>query len=35
VVLRDIAGAVRLPGDENYSASPRVPRDVALAALSS
>jgi hypothetical protein len=35
VVLRDIAGAVWLPGDAGYGASPRVPRDVALAALGS
>lgn len=33
VILREIAGAVRLPGGENYGASPKVPSDVALAAL--
>jgi hypothetical protein len=33
VVLREIAGAVWLPGDESYTASPKVSREVALAAL--
>ena len=33
VVLSEIAGAVWLPGDERYEAAPRVPSDVAMAAL--
>jgi|HubBroStandDraft_1064217.scaffolds.fasta_scaffold17071_6 hypothetical protein len=33
VVLREISGSVYLPGDDRYEAAPRVPGDVAMAAL--